>query len=299
MKITITGSLGNISKPLAIKLLAQGHEVTVISSHSERERDIEAIGAKAAIGSLEDADFIADAFNGADAVYTMVPPGNYLDLNLDLFAYYVRLGKHYAQAIAKSGVKRVVNLSTIGGNLAAGNGILAGAHHVELILNGLADDVKVTHVRPNSFYYNLFGYVEMIKNNGFIAANYGGPALIPWVSPKDIAEVIAEELVLISPERSIRRVGSEDLSGDETARILGEAIGKPDLKWLVVSDEEVLNGLKAAGINPEIAAGLVEMYAALNNGLLAKDYNEHKPMVMGKVKMKDFATEFAAVFNQD
>ncbi|MGY4384013.1 uncharacterized protein YbjT (DUF2867 family) [Pedobacter sp. UYP24] len=298
MKITITGSLGNISKPLATTLLAQGHEVTVISSNPEKQKEIGAIGAKAAIGSLEDVDFITTAFNGADAVYTMVPPGNYFDHNLDLFAYYTRLGKHYAKAIARSGVKRVVNLSTIGGNLAEGNGILIGAHNVELILNELVEDVKVTHIRPNSFYYNLFGYVEMIKNTGVIAANYGGTALIPWVSPKDIAQVIAEELVQIPAERNIRRVGSEDLSGNETARILGEAIGKPELKWVVVSDQEVLNGLKAVGMNPEIAAGLVEMYAALGTGLLAQDYQENKPSVMGKVKMKDFANEFAAAFKQ-
>ncbi len=298
MKITITGSLGNISKPLATTLLAQGHEVTVISSNVQKQKEIESIGANAAIGSLEDLEFVTTAFNGADAVYTMVPPGNYFDQHLDLFAYYTKLGNHYAKAIAQSGVKRVVNLSTIGGNLAEGNGILVGAHNVESILNQLKDEVKVTHIRPNSFYYNLFGYVQMIKNTGVIAANYGGTALIPWVSPKDIAQVIAEELTKIPAERNIRRVGSEDLSGNETARILGEAIGKPELKWVIVSDEEVLNGLKAVGMNPQIAAGLVEMYAALNSGLLAQDYQENKPSVMGKVKMKDFAKEFATVFKQ-
>jgi uncharacterized protein YbjT (DUF2867 family) len=299
MKITITGSLGNISKPLAIALIAQGHEVTVVSSNADKRDEIEAIGAKAAIGSLEDVSFIATAFTGADAVYTMVPPGNYFDHDLDLFDYYVRLGKNYAAAIAQTGVKRVINLSTIGGNLATGNGILVGAHNVELILNDLPADVMVTHIRPNSFYYNLLGYIPMIKNMGVIAANYGGASVIPWVSPKDIAEVIAEEIVQVPEARNIRRVGSEDLTGDETARILGEAIGKPDLKWVIITDEEVLGGLKAVGMNPAIAAGLVEMYAGLNNGLLAQDYEAHKPAVMGKVKMKDYAKEFALAFNQE
>jgi hypothetical protein len=51
-------------------------------------------------------------------------------------------------------------------------------------------------------------------------------------------------------------------------------------------------------MNPKIAEGLVEMYGALHTGLLAKDYYANRPAVMGKVKMKDFAQEFAAVFNQ-
>jgi len=117
MKILVTGSLGNISKPLTEELVQKGHTVIVISSNPERKKDIEALGATAAIGSLEDVDFLVSTFTGADAVYCMVPPNNYFDHNLDLLAYYRRLGTNYAQAIKQSGVKRVVNLSTIGGHL--------------------------------------------------------------------------------------------------------------------------------------------------------------------------------------
>ena len=137
----------------------------------------------------------------------------------------------------------------------------------------------------------------MIKSIGFIAANYGGDDIIPWVSPIDIASAIAEELSMPFEGRKARSVASEDLSGNETARIVGEAIGKPDLKWTVISDEETLNGLLSIGMNPAIAAGLVEMYAGLHSGLLAQDYYQNKPAVMGKVKMTDYAKEFAAAFN--
>jgi uncharacterized protein YbjT (DUF2867 family) len=58
MKVIVTGSLGNISKPLAKELVGKGHTVTVISSKPEKQKDIEALGAAAAIGSLEDVDFL-------------------------------------------------------------------------------------------------------------------------------------------------------------------------------------------------------------------------------------------------
>ncbi|UKT64916.1 NmrA family NAD(P)-binding protein [Pedobacter mucosus] len=298
MNIIITGSLGNISKPLTHELVEKGHVVTVISSNPQKQKDIENAGATAAIGSLTDVDFLTATLTGADAVYTMVPPGNYFDQQLDLLTYYIDFGKNYVQAIQNSGVKKVVNLSTIGGNLKEGNGILTGAYHCEQLLNSLPIDVSVTHMRPNSFYYNLLGYIPMIKSQGIIAANYGGEDIIPWVSPKDIAAAIAEEITSTFNGRKARSVASEDLSGNETARILGEAIGKPDLKWMVVSDEETLNSLVAIGMNPKIAAGLVEMYAALHSGLLAQDYYQHKPEVMGKVKMTDFAKDFAAAYKQ-
>jgi uncharacterized protein YbjT (DUF2867 family) len=299
MKIIITGSLGNISQPLAKELMAGGHLVTVISSDAAKKETIEKLGAIAAIGTLEDADFLSDTFAGADAVYTMVPPGNYFDPALDLLAYYHRLGNNYAQAIRQSGVKRVVNLSTIGAHLEKGSGILIGAHDVAEILNDLPQDVSITQMRPTSFYYNLLPYIGMIKHTESIAANYGGAGIIPWVSPKDIAIAIAEELQLAEPAaRTVRYVASEELTGKETAAILGSAIGKPDLEWKLISSEETLEGLKAIGMNPKIAAGLVEMYASLENELLSEDYFRNRPAVMGKVKLVDFAKDFAEAFDK-
>jgi uncharacterized protein YbjT (DUF2867 family) len=74
MKYAITGSLGHISKPIVIALIKAGHEVTVITSTVNRVKDIESLGAKAAVGSIEDTNFLTKAFSGAHAVYTMVPP---------------------------------------------------------------------------------------------------------------------------------------------------------------------------------------------------------------------------------
>jgi uncharacterized protein YbjT (DUF2867 family) len=299
MKIIITGSLGNISLPLTKELIQLGHAVTVISSNQQKQKAIEALGAAAAIGSLEDLGFLTATFTGADAVYCMVPPGNYFDHNLDLLAYYGRLGNNYAQAIRRSGIKRVVNLSTIGAHLQKGSGILLGAHDVQNILNEMPLDIAITHMRPTSFFYNLYGYVDMIKYTGVIAANYGAEDIIPWVSPIDIAAAIAEEIVTPFNGRKIRYVASEELTGNQTASILGAAIGKPDLKWVLVSNEETLAGLETIGMNKQIAAGLVEMYAALHSGLLAEDYYRNKPTVMGKVKLTDFAKEFAVAFKQN
>ena len=58
MKIIVTGSLGHVGKPLTEELVGKGHSVTVVSSKAERQKDIEALGAKAAIGTMENADFL-------------------------------------------------------------------------------------------------------------------------------------------------------------------------------------------------------------------------------------------------
>lgn len=298
MKIIITGSLGNISKPLATTLVQKGHDITVITSDVEKQAAIENLGAKAAIGSVEDVTFLTQAFTGADAVYCMIPRANYFDPNLDLDAFTRKIGNNYAEAIAKSGVKRVVFLSSIGAHLKENSGIIQRYNEIEAVLNQL-QDVSITFMRPASFYYNLLAYIPMIKNAGIIVANYGADQMIPWVSPNDIAEAIAEELTTPPDGKKVRYVASEELTGDETARILGEAIGILDLKWKLVSDQETLDGLVSIGMQLKIAQGLVEMYAALYNGSLGEDYYRNRPAVMGKVKLADYAKEFAAIYNQN
>ncbi|SHN38711.1 NAD(P)H-binding protein [Chitinophaga sp. CF418] len=295
MKIIVTGSLGNISKPLTKELIQKGHAITVISSNPEKQQAIEALGATAAIGSVEDADFLTKTFSGADAVYVMTPP-NHTKTD-DPRAYYRETGIQYAQAIRQSGVKRVVHLSTMGAHLDKGTGLLLGAHDVEQVLGELPG-ISLTSLRPGYFYYNLYNYVPMIKGAGIIQANYGGEDKIVLVSPADIAAVAAEELTITGTAKKVRYIASDERTVNEIVYLLGTAIGKPDLKWEICTDEQMLNGLQKAGVRPIIAASLVEMYACLHSGAFAEDYEQHKPITPGKVKLEDFVKEFATAFKQ-
>ena len=276
MKIVITGSLGHISRPLTQELVQKGHSVTVVSSKTERQKEIEALGAMAAIGTVDNVNFLTTTFTGKDAVYTMIPPGNFNDHNLDLTAELHKIVGNYAQAVRQSGVKRVVQLSSIGAHTDKGNGILGVYRLVENILSALPSDVAITFMRPVGFYYNLYAFVNTIKTQGVIATNYGGDDKKPWVSPIDIAAAVAEEIVAKFEGRKVRYVVSDEISCNELASILGTAIGKPDLKWVVIPDEQLLNGMIAAGMNPQIAAGLVEMNASINSGKLYEDYYRNK-----------------------
>ena len=296
MKIILTGSLGHISKPLTELLAQKGHTITVVSSKPEKQKEIEVLGAKAAIGTVEDVKFLTETFTGADAVYTMLPPPHFNDPNFEIMAHTRTLANNYAQAIQQSGVKRVVHLSSIGAHLDKGTGLILFHKQVEDILNKLSD-VNITFIRPVGFYYNLFVFVGGIKASGVISSNYGAEDVIPWVSPLDIAAAISEEIVAPLNGKKVLYVASEELTCNEVASILGAAIGKPDLQWLLISDQELLGRYESFGMNKAIAAGLVEMQSNMHNGPFYDDYYKHKP-TLGKVKLTEFAKEFAAVFNQ-
>lgn len=291
MKIIVTGSLGNIGKPLAETLVQKGHMVTVVSHSPERQPEIEALGAGAAIGSVQDAGFVASTFVGADAVFVMVPPNFRVS---DLMAYCREVGNNYAGAVQAAGVKRVVYLSSWGAHLSEGTGGILAAHEVEGILGELSG-VAITFLRPTYFYSNLYGYVGMIKQQGAITANYGGDDKIPMVAPGDIAAAAAEELESSSSGKNVRYVASDEHTANEVAHILGAAIGRPDLAWVTISDEQMTSNLEAAGLPPHTVPLMVDMYASIHSGAMGEDYEQHKP-VMGKVKLEDFAEEFAAAF---
>ena len=293
MNIVITGSLGHIGKPLTGELIQQGHTITVISSNPEKKTDIETLGANAAIGSVDDVDFLSRTFAGSDAVFCMIPPNFTAP---DQVAYYSRIGDNYARAIEQAGVTRVVHLSSYGAHLEKGTGIIVGSNRVEIRLDALLN-VAVTHVRPGYFYYNLFGFAGMIKAAGFMGANYGETDRLVLASPVDIADAVADALTTSETRQRVRYVASDDRSCNEIAQVLGRAIGKPALTWTLISSEQMQHSLEANGVPSGTAAMIVELGSATHSGALREDYDRHQP-VLGKVKLEDFVAEFATGFNQ-
>jgi uncharacterized protein YbjT (DUF2867 family) len=191
-----------------------------------------------------------------------------------------------------------VHLSSYGAHLDSGTGIILGAHDVENILNKLTG-VAVTHLRPAYFYYNLFHFTAMIKQAGFMGSNYGGDDKLIMVAPADIADVAAQELQQ-TPDagNNVRYIASDDVTANEAASILGAAIGKPNLKWVTLTNQEVIDGMIKNGMPAPFAAVYTALGASIHSGAMREDYDLHKPAIMGKIKLVDFAKEFAAAYNK-
>ena len=297
MKYVITGGAGNISKPLTEKILKAGHEVTVISRNAENTKSLTDLGAKAAIGSVNDIAFLKKTFAGADVVYTMVPP-NYA--TNDMKASIAEVGKNYAEALKTSGVKYVVNLSSVGAHLPDGVGPVSGLYRVEQSLNELKS-INIKHLRPTYFFSNFLGNVGMVKNMNIIGANFGGVDFkMLLADPNDVAEVAFEELSNLKfTGHSVRYIGSDERSTADIAKILGSAIGKPQLPWVTFTDEQAYGGMMQMGLPENAAKNYTELGHAANDGSMFEDYWKHHPDKLGKTKLEDFAQTFAAVYHSN
>ncbi|WP_345952679.1 NAD(P)H-binding protein [Mucilaginibacter sp. PAMB04168] len=292
MKITTTGSLGNVAQPLVRKLIAAGHEVTVISTKDDRTSEIEALGAKAAVGSISDELFLTEAFKGADAVYTMMPPsmgpGNMIE-NI------AKAGQAYANAIKAAGVTRVVMLSSVGADAAQGTGPVQGVHRVERILQGL-DGVNVTILRSGFFFINFLRDIPLIKSQGIFGNNYDGDDQLALTHPEDLSTALADELQAKGNGFEVKYVVSDVSTGAEIARVFGQAIGKPEMVWTNIPDEQLKQGMLAGGLPEELVGLIVEMGQGVRAGIITRDFFASGANVTGQIKLEKFAEEFKAAY---
>ncbi|WES98211.1 NAD(P)H-binding protein [Chryseobacterium arthrosphaerae] len=184
MKIVLTGSLGNIGKPLA-RLLVQGeHKVTVISSKKERISAIEDLGVFAAIGSIKDVEFLTETFRGADVVYLMEAwegIGSLFDKEVDFLAEFKNIANNYVTAVQKYAVKKIIHLSSIGAHSDQGNASPLVHYNVEQILKTLPEDVSIKFMRPVGFFSNIYRSLPTIQSKGKIIQSYGGSRKEPKV----------------------------------------------------------------------------------------------------------------------
>ena len=296
MKYIITGSLGHISQPLVSDLVKAGHEVDVITSNASRVAAIQALGAKALVGSLEDTAFINDSFKGADAVYLMIPPNFGVT---DWRAFQDKISDNYVSAIKANNIKYVVTLSSIGAHMGLGAGPVDGLAYLEQQLKTLPN-VAVKNLRPSYFFYNLFSLIPLIKNMNIMGSNFGTTEeKLVLTTTEDIAAAATKELLTLNfTGQTVRYISSDERHPNEIAAVLSAAIGKPGIPWVPFSDEQSLGGMLQAGLPETIAVGYTTMGKAIRDGEMQKDYWENKPTPTGTLTLEAFAKQFAVVYNQ-
>ena len=292
----LLGSNGNITSKVAALLLGQGAPVRVVGRNPGSLASAKAAGADVAAGDIGDAGFLARAFAGATAAYTMIPTDYAAH---DMAAEQDRLGNAITRAIAAAGLKRVVNLSSVGAHLGSDNGPIAGLHRQERRLDGLAG-VDVLHLRPGYFFENHLIAIDMIRTIGAYADMTAPDASLPMVATADIAQVVVRELRTPSGKgKRVLHLRAPSLyTMKEATALLGAAIGKPDLAYVQSDPEEGRAALMQQGFSANAAAQLVEMSAAFSTGRLDGEYDKG-PTEITPTTLADFAaTVFRPAFEK-
>jgi len=287
----ITGATGNIGSKTADILLAKGEKVRVIGRSADRLKRFAEKGAETEVGDLSDGPFVARAFSGATAVFTMIPP-NYTTSNFR--RYQSEISESLANGIVKSGVRYVVNLSSQGADLPEGSGPILGLREQETRFNHM-EGVNVLHLRPTYFMENLLMNIPLINHKGIAGSAIHGNLKFAMIATRDIAACVAERLVMRDFAGKTFRdlLGKRDLTLNEAMAVIGRRIGRTDLKYVEFPYEDAAREMMEMGISEDVSSLFLEMCEALNNGLFA----------VGRQRTKDNSTptsieEFADTFAQ-
>ena len=292
--IVLIGATGKVGSQTTEHLLKAGKKVRLIARNADQLRPYQERGAEIAVGSATDGRFLAKAFKDADVVLTMIP-SDFGVVNIG--AHQDQIGTATISAIKSSGVKYVVNLSSVGGHTEVNTGIVAGVARQEVRLNAL-DHVHILHLRPTYFMENLFSGITMIKTSGIYGSAIRPDVAFPLIATKDIAAVIAKKLMErdFSGKSVLPLLGSRDYTMTEVTSALGQAIGKPELPYVQFSYEDTKASLMQWGASESVADAFVGLSKGINIGVFANEKRNAESNT--PTTIEDFATKFAQAYQQ-
>lgn len=264
---TILGATGSVGKKIVETLAAQGEKVRMVARSEDRLRPLVGKYAEAFAGDILDTEFLTQAFTGAEAVFTLIPP-NYTAGNF--LSYADKVGESIAKALQDAKITRVVNLSSVGGELSSGTGPITGLHRQEERLNRIKG-LTVVHLRAAYFMENLLGSIGLIRTKGINGGAVRGDLRMPMIAARDIAAFAAERLVKRdnAGASTAYLLGPRDLTMAEATTAVGIKIGLPNLQYVTFPYAEAEKGLIAAGLSPDMSRLYVEMGRAFNEGRIA------------------------------
>ena len=291
--IAVMGATGHIGTALTESLLSKGHEVRALGRDQKKLGALAAKGAKTRPGAFLDAAALAEAFAGAEAAFVMIPP-SYGES--DFGGYQDRAADAIVKAIQKSGVKKVVALSSTGAQHPTGTGPIAGLHRMEQRLRQ-SGGPDVVVLRPSYFMENHFFSIPPIKGMGINGSPLQANLPLAQIATKDIAAKAADLLDRAEFRGSsvAEFAGPRDVTPAESTTILGRAIGKPDLNYVQFPYEDAVKALSAM-MPPPTASLMVEMYRGMNEGRVAFE-KPLSPEQRTRTTLEEFAGQaFAPAF---
>lgn len=275
----IAGVTGHVGSVVAEQLLAKGQKVKVLVRDSGKGEAWSKKGAEVAVGELGDSAFLTGALRGASGFFTLLPPNFGA---ADFYAFQRATAASIADAVKAAGVPHVVILSSVGADLAEGNGPIKGLFHLENALR--ATGTKLSAIRAGYFQENVGNSLAPAKGMG-IFPNFAPSAdyPMPMIATKDIGQLAADTLLAPPAQSETVDLHGPAYSIREVAQKLGAALGK-ELQVVDVPAAGHVDALMQGGFSKQVAEIFAEMYAGFGSGAIRPCGDR---MVQGKTTLDE------------
>lgn len=260
----MTGITGHVGAAAAQRLLAAGARVRAVVRSNAGATAWRSKGAEAMVALLDDAQALTRAFDGADGVYVMTP--TWFE-SPDMFAENVRAVEALGRALRATRPGRIVLLSSIGAQHAAGSGAILKLHRMEQAFTDLAGLVSL---RAGWFMENYAGLIPHVRATGML------PSMLapldrahPMVATQDIGRLVADLLLDTARGRGIVELeGPRRYSPNDVAEAFATVLRRP-VQAQILPPSEWLGAYAQWGLTPRSAEAMREMLAGFNSGHIA------------------------------
>lgn len=255
----ITGSTGNIGRPLVEQLHKEGHDVRALVRDASRA-ELLPDRIDIALGDLDDASSVAAALHGIDSVFLL----------------HVGIGTTQTQimieAARAAGVNRIVLLSSVGARLIPFAGPMPesfGAREDLLRASGLG----VTYLRPTSLMSNALSWAERIREDNQVVDPTDPGVQVP-VDPDDVARVAAR---VLTEEGHVGHGyilnGPQALTAREQVQILSTVLGRT-IEFVAITPQQAAREAIERGTPAQLVEAmrdLNELFRARRVGQIGDD----------------------------
>ncbi|MFC9874640.1 NAD(P)H-binding protein [Nocardia salmonicida] len=264
LMIVITAPTGNIGRPLLAQLMASDEQLRVILRDPARLPDAVHERVEVITGSHGDAHILDRAFDGADAVFWLVPP----DASRPPHDGWTGFTRPAAKTLVTHGVGHVVGVSALGRGTPVAD--RAGLVTASLATDDLIAGTGVAYraLANPSFFENLLEEADSIRDRGVFTDVLDADRKAPLVAVADIAAVAAGLLLDRSwtGTADVPVLGPQDLSPNDLARIMTQQLGR-SVRYERQSFDELRTELIGYGLDEAFAQGVVDMKRAKDHGL--------------------------------
>ncbi|MFD7662102.1 NAD(P)H-binding protein [Streptomyces sp. NPDC059788] len=261
----ITGASGRTGRAAAEYLLTAGHRVRAVGRSARRLADLAARGAEVRQADPTDPVALADAFRGADGIYAVIQP-NYIPDHPDFGAFQDQVAASLTRAVAESGVRRVVGLSSWGAQHAEGTGPVRGLHRFERRLSAVPE-ADTLWLRAGYFMENLLDHIGTARTHHRISAPFEPGVPLPFVTTRDIGARAGEELATGTWHGTevLELQGERDVTMREAASVIANAVRADDFTYVQTSIADFHAELLGKGVSVDVADMMAEVGVSVNS----------------------------------
>jgi uncharacterized protein YbjT (DUF2867 family) len=263
MSIVVTTPTGNIGHQVVCELLDAGEALRVVARHPEKLADSVRDRAVVIQGSIDDAQVLIQALDGAEAMFWCIPQSHTQTNVLD---YYLQFTQAAAIAISQVKTPRVVSVSSGGRGLAKNAGAISALHAMEDLLNKTGAAIR--HLRCGNFMENFLWQSSAIAHQGKFFYPFPGDCSMPMVATLDIGTIAAQWLIKRdwTGQSGVAVHGAEDLTLNQSAEVFSRVLGKT-IQFQQVPPEAYYESMLKYGASPAFAQSLLELFAEVANGI--------------------------------